>query len=116
MPSAISATSVPMVSPSERERVAEDTGAGSATGEDADELDGVELDPLAASALAELATGRTLEDELEGLTVDLGPLAHDVGHEPAVVVGGQLHRPTGRAGQVDAVRPHVTSEPDVEQV
>src|SRR6201989_3040846 len=99
MPSAISVTSVSMGRVlSERERVFEDAGAGSATGEDLHELDGVDLDPLAVRALAELSTR--------------GPL----GHETTVVVGGEVHPAPGRGAQVDAVGPHVTREPDVEQV
>src|SRR4051794_36064236 len=121
MPSAISVTSVSMrgsflQSASEGKRVAEDAGAGPAAGENLHELDGVDLDPLAVRALAELAAGRALEHELEGLAVELRPLSHDVGQETTVVVGGEVHPVAGRGAQVDAVGPHVAGEPDVEQV
>src|SRR6516225_8756376 len=117
MPSAISVTSVSMGSGlSERERVGEDAGAGPAPGKDLHELDGVDLDPLAVRALAELPTRRPFEHELERLAVEVRPLSHDVGHETTVVVGGEVHPAPGRRAQVDAVGPHVAGEPDVEQV
>ena len=50
---------------SEREWVREHPGARSAAGQDADELDGVDLDQFAVHALAELPPGRSFEDELE---------------------------------------------------
>ena len=96
--------------------VGEDAVAGAAPGEDADELDGVDLDPLAVRALAELAARGPVEHELERLAVDARPLGDDVGDETTVVVGGEVHRVAGRGAQVDAVGPHVAREPDVEQV
>src|SRR5690349_9609158 len=102
MPSAISVTSVSMLGLlSERQRVAEDAGAGPAPREDLHELDGVDLDPLAVRALTELAAGRPLEHELERQAVDLRPLSHDVGDETTVVIGGEVHPVPGRGAQVD---------------
>src|ERR1017187_1337667 len=89
------------VSLSERERVAEDAGTGEATGEDADELDGVDVDSLAVGAVAELAAGRAFQHQLKGLAMDRRPFGDDVGHEAAVVVGGQVHLAAGRHADVD---------------
>jgi hypothetical protein len=63
-----------LASHSEWEWVAEDTRAGQATGEGADEVDGVDLDAFAVDPLAELAAGGPLEHEVERLAVDGGPL------------------------------------------
>src|SRR5712691_11822780 len=117
MRSAISSTRVSMVMPpSERQRVAEDAGAGQAAGQGADEVEGVDLDAFAVVALAELAAGGTFEHELERLAVDRCPLRDDVADEAAVVVGGEVHRPVGGRVDVDAMGPDVTGEADVEQV
>src|SRR5580692_10508484 len=100
----------------QRQRVAEHAGARQAAGERADEVEGVDVDALAALALAEGPAGRAVQDELERLPVDGGPFGDDVGDQPAVVVGGELHRPAGRAADVDAVAPGVAGEPHVEEV
>src|SRR5580704_10089410 len=117
MRSAISLTRVSMVmSPSEGQRVAEDAGAGQATGDCADEVNGVDLDSFAVGALAELPAGGTFEDELEWLAVDACPLADDVGDEPAVVIGAEGHRPVDGLVDVDAMGPDISGEADVEEV
>src|SRR5437867_11653081 len=117
MRSAISSTLVSMgVSPLQGERMAEDAGAGQPPGQDADEVDGVDVDALAAEALAELVAGRALEHQLEGLAMDRGPLADDIGDESPVVIGGGVHVAAGRLADVDAVGPHVAGEAHVEQV
>ena len=66
--------------------------------------------------MAELAAGRTLEHELEGLAVEGRPLGDDVGDEPAVVLRGRVHVVAGGGADVDAVGPHVAGEADVEEV
>ena len=104
------------MSPSEWERVAENTGAGQATGKGADEVEGVDLDSFTVDALAELAAGRSFEHELERLAVDARPLADDVGDETAVVIGGEVHRPVDSRVDIDAVRPDVAGEANVEEV
>ena len=76
--------------------MAEDAGAGQATGEGADEVEGVDLDAFAVDALAELPAGGTVEHELEGLAVDIGPFGDDVGDQAAVVIGGEVHRAVDR--------------------
>src|SRR3954451_12578190 len=103
MPSAISVTSVmglllgaQSASDSQRKCVGEDTGAGTAAGERADEVEGVELDALTAATLAEGTPRGAGEQELERLPVDPGPFDDQVGDEPPVVVGGELHRRAGR--------------------
>ena len=95
---------------------AEDAGSGQATGEGADEVEGVDLDAFAADALGELPAGGAVEHELEGLAVDVGPFGDDVGDEPAVVVGGELHRAADGRVDVDPMGPDVPGESDVEQV
>src|SRR5262249_21621240 len=84
--------------------------------EHADELDRVDLDALTADALRELAARGTLEHELEGLTVDRRPFSDDVRDEAAVVLGGELHGPVDGGMHVDAVRPHVAREADIEEI
>ena len=96
--------------------MAEDPGAGQATGEGADEVEGVDLDAFAVDALAELAAGGTVEHELERLAVDAGPLGDDVGDEAAVVIGAEVHRAVDGRVDVDAMGPDVAGEADVEQV
>ena len=96
--------------------MAEDAGAGQATGEDTDEVDGVDLDALAVDALAELAAGGALEHELERLAVDRGPLGDDVGDEATVVLGGERASSRPVAAQSRCGGPHVAGEADVEQV
>src|SRR5665213_4267505 len=88
MRSAISSTRVSMVvSPClERKGVAEDAGARKAACEGTNEVERIHLDAFAVDALAELAAGRTLQHQLEGLAVDIGPFEHDVGDEAAVVL------------------------------
>src|SRR5260221_10247498 len=89
MRSAISSTWVSMTCVSlQRKRIAEDTGAGQATGENADELHGVDVDMFAVDALTELATGGPLEHKLGKVAVDLRPFRDDVGDEPSGVIGG----------------------------
>lgn len=68
--------------------MAEDAGAGEATGEGADEVDGVDLYSFALDALGELSSGWAFEHEIEGLAVQVGPFGDDVGNEPAVMIGG----------------------------
>src|SRR5712692_11237782 len=102
------------------------TLAGQAPGQRADEVDGVDLDPFTVdagaldtgslNALAELAAGATLAHELVGLTVDRPPLGDDVGDEATVVIRAELHRAPDRGTDVDAVRPNVAREADVEEV
>src|SRR5437868_6291957 len=97
--SAISSTLVSMVGllvtrgGLQRGGVAEDAGARETTRHRADEVERVRLDALAVDAVGELAAGRTFEHELEGLVVDVRPLGDDVGDEPAVMIGAELHRP-----------------------
>jgi hypothetical protein len=93
------------MSPLQGQRVAEDTGAGQATGDGADEVDGVDLDSFATDALAELAACGTLEDELERLAVDACPLADDVGDEAAVVIArGRPSASPGRGSRCNLQR------------
>lgn len=91
----------------------EDAGAGKAAAERGDEVNGVDLDSFAAIALAELAAGGAFEDELERLAVDGRPFGDEVGHQAAVVVGGEEHFSTGRHADVDTVSPDVTGESHV---
>src|SRR3954449_6061284 len=86
---------------SEREWVVEDAGAGDATRQSADEVDGIDLHAFAVDAFGELAAGGSFEHELEWLVVDVRPLGDDVGDESAVVIGGELHRPADGGVQVD---------------
>ena len=87
-----------------------------ATGEGADEVEGVDLYSFAVDALAVLAASGAVEDELERLAVDAGPFGDDVGDEAAVVVGAEVHRSVDGGVDVDAVSPDVAGKADVEQV
>ena len=66
---------------------------GGALGEDADEVDRVDCDVLAVDALDEGAAGGPVSSQRERLAVDPRPLGDDVGDDPAVVVGVEVHRP-----------------------
>src|SRR2546421_13000800 len=99
----------------EREGIAEDAGAGEATRQNADEVEGGDLDALAVDAVGELAASRTFEHELEWFVVDVRPFGDDVGDEPAVMIGGGMHRPAAGGVQVGAMAPHVAREAAVEQ-
>src|ERR1700683_4465213 len=120
MPPAISSSwvsmggSFPCRSDLEGEWVGEDAGAWKTAGHGPDELDRVDLDLLSVGALDELPAGGPFEDQLERLTVDGRPLGDNVGDEAPVVLWRQLHRPAGRAADVDAVTPDVTGEANVE--
>src|SRR5947208_16787201 len=108
MPSAISVTSVIALSSSggsisERKRVCEHAGAGTAAAERAHELDGVDLDVLSVDTLAERAAGGTVEHEVERLAVDGGPLADEIGDEAAVVFGSGVHGTASGGTQIDPV-------------
>src|SRR4051794_4353513 len=101
---------------SQRQCVAEHAATFETSGQRADEVEGVDLDPLAVGALGVFAAGWAFEHELERLAVDAGPFGDDVGHQASVVIGGEVHRPADGRVNVDAVGPHVTREADVEQV
>src|SRR4051794_34162633 len=101
---------------SEWKWVGEHAGAGTATGEGADELERVDLDALTADTSGERTPGGAGQQQLERLTVGLRPFGDVVGNEPAVVVGGDIHGTTGCGLEIDAMRPDVTREADVEEV
>ncbi len=63
-----------------------------------------------------IATGRTVQGEHEGLAVGGRPFGDQVGHDPAVVVPVEVEGGAGGPSQVDPVHPHVASEADVEEV
>src|SRR5579863_9409762 len=98
------------------QRVAEHAAAWPAAGERADEVDGVDLDVLAVTAVAEGTAGRPVKHQVERQPVELRPFGRDVGDQPAVVVRLEVHRPARRVADVDAVAPHVAGEPHIEQV
>jgi hypothetical protein len=50
------------------------------------------------------------------LTVDVGPLGHDVGDKAAVVIGRELHRALDGRVDIDPVSPDIAREPDVQEV
>src|SRR6266542_3085350 len=100
----------------QRERVAEDAGARKAAGKGPDEIDGIDVDALAVDTLTELAARRAFEHELERLPVDRCPLTDDVGDEPSVVVGCDVHVAAGGLADVDAMSPQIAGEADVEEI
>src|ERR1700728_3501670 len=89
------------------QRVAEHAAAWPAAGQRPDEVDGVDLDVLAVTAVAEGSGGRPVEYQVERLTVELGPFGYDVGDQPAVVVRLEVHRPARRGGDVAPVGANV---------
>src|ERR1700734_2561907 len=93
--------------------VAEHAAARPAAGQRPDEVDGVDLDVLAVTAVAEGAAGRPVKYQVERLPLELGPFSYDVGDQPAVVVRLEVHRPARRVADVDPVAPHVAGEPHV---
>src|SRR5579859_1740666 len=95
------------------QRVAEHAAAWPAAGQRPDEVDGVDLDVLAVTAVAEGAAGRPVKYQVERLTVELGPFGYDVGDQPAVVVWLEVHRPARRVADVDPVAPHIAGESHV---
>src|SRR5580658_8781003 len=78
------------------QRVAEHAAAWPAAGQRADEVDGVDLDVLAVTAVAEGTARRPVKHEVERQPVELRPFGHDVGDQPAVVVRLEVHRPARR--------------------
>src|SRR5258706_9234249 len=104
------------MAPSERKRVGENSGAGLATGQDANELDGIDLDAFAVDPLAVLPAGGALEHKFERFPMNRPPFGDDVSYEPAVVLGGQMHVAADRVTNIDPVGPHIAGKADVEEV
>ena len=87
-----------------------------ATGDDAAELDRVEVVLLAAVAALEHATGRPAEDQPVGLAVDGRPLGDDVRDDAGVVVGVDLDGTAGGTADVDRVQPAIPRVDDIHEV
>src|SRR6516162_4044089 len=92
---------------SERDGGGEQPGCAAAAGQDAGELDRVEVELRAGLAGAERAAGGSGEGERERLAVPAGPVGDHVGEDPAVVAGGQDGLSTGGAADVNAVHPRI---------
>ena len=77
--------------------------------DDPAELDGVDLEAVAALADDESTSGRSGQREVDGSTVPVRPLDGDVAdHRPIGGVEGQVD--AQRVGEVDAVEPRVAGQ------
>ena len=86
------------------------------SGDDPDELDGVHAGRRRRFAADERPARRPGELQQEGVDVRGGPVGDHVGHQSAVVLGGQLQGGAGGAGDVHPVHPHVAGEDEVDEV
>jgi len=100
----------------QREGITEDSHARQPAGKGANEVQRVDLDVFAVDAPGEAPASGAIEHELNGLTVDVGPLGHDVGDKAAVVIGRELHRALDGRVDIDPVSPDIAREPDVQEV
>jgi hypothetical protein len=96
--------------------MAEDSHARQPAGQGANEVKRVDLDAIAAGALGEGPASGATEHELKGLTMDIGPLGHNVGDNAAIVRGRELHRSADCHVDIDPVSPDISREPDVQKV
>ena len=96
--------------------MAEDSHARQPAGQGANEVQRVELDAIAADASGEFPASGAIEHELKGLTMEVGPLGHNVGDKEAIVSGRELHRAIDRYVNIDPVSPDISREPDIQEV
>src|SRR4030095_16204405 len=93
----------------------EEPGAGHSAGDDAAELDGVELVRLARAAVLERPAGGAVEDEGVRPAMPPRPFGAAVGDRVPVVVGVDGERTSDGAVDVEAVHPPITRVDDVVQ-
>ena len=71
------------------------------------ELDGVEFQFNARGPVGPGTAGGAAEMQTVRAAMAPGPFRHDVGHQHAVVVRGEVHRPVDRPAQIHPVHPWV---------